>query len=182
MRPSSIDRQPEPIREAIGSLRSAGFTIDQIRAVLDEEHGVDVSRSALGRHIKKLDRLRERLAESRQISEALVARMGDATENKQLRLLVELIGASMFDALSSSDEAQLDAESQMFLARATKDLSTALRNDADYVERQRQAAADKARAETAEQAVKIARDAGLSADALATFTSRVLGIRSEAKP
>lgn len=180
MRPSSIDQQPEAIREAIGTLRAQGCTIDQIRAVLDEEHGVELSRSALGRHVQKLDRLRVRLQESRQISEALVARLEDAGENRQLRLLVELLGAGMFDALSQDGSDGMDPRDQMFLASAVQKLAQTLRTDADYLERVRKAAAEKAAAEAraaaADAAETAAKKEGLSAEALQRIRQDIYGI------
>lgn len=53
-RPSSISRLPAEIRDKIGALRAEGRTIDEIVAKL-EELNVDVSRSALGRHCKRLE-------------------------------------------------------------------------------------------------------------------------------
>jgi len=53
-RPSSIERLPAELRELIGHLRERGRTIDEILAKL-AELDVDVSRSALGRHVQHLD-------------------------------------------------------------------------------------------------------------------------------
>lgn len=180
MRPSTIDQQPEVIREAIGALRAQGCTIDQIRAVLDEEHGVELKRSTLGRHVQKLDRLRSRLQESRQISEALVARLEDAGENRQLRLLVELLGAGMFDALSQDSGEDLDPRDQMFMASAVQKLAQTLRTDADYLEHIRKAAAEKAAAEArtaaADAVETAAKKEGLSAAALQRIRQDIYGI------
>ena len=52
-RPSTVDRLPIEARLAIKQLRAAGGTLDEIMAKLGEI-GVTVSRSALGRHVKKM--------------------------------------------------------------------------------------------------------------------------------
>ena len=53
-RRSTIKRLPKAIQERIGELREAGRTIDEILAKL-AELDVEVSRSALGRHVKALE-------------------------------------------------------------------------------------------------------------------------------
>jgi len=79
-RPSSIDRLPEAVRELIGKLRGQGRTIDEILNHL-QTLDVEVSRSALGRHTQWLDRVSERMLQSRQVTEALIERLGAVGEN-----------------------------------------------------------------------------------------------------
>jgi DNA-binding transcriptional ArsR family regulator len=52
-----VARMPPEVRGLIGRLRTSGRTIDEIHAKLGEV-GEKVSRSALGRHIKRLDAAR----------------------------------------------------------------------------------------------------------------------------
>src|SRR6185312_16084101 len=95
-RRSSIDRLPAEIRETIADLRDKGVTIDQILDAL-RELGAVVSRSALGRHVKRLDEIAERMRHSRAVADALVKRLGDAPETKQARLNIELTHSIIFD-------------------------------------------------------------------------------------
>ncbi len=61
-RPSSVDQLPDDIRAEIGRLRMQGVTIDGILVHLRQLHGAtQVSRSALGRHIKGIEKLGERI-------------------------------------------------------------------------------------------------------------------------
>ena len=53
-RPSTIQRLPTEVRELIAELREEGRTIDEVLEKLRELR-LDVSRSALGRHVKQLD-------------------------------------------------------------------------------------------------------------------------------
>jgi len=53
-RMSTVDRLPPEVRELIERLRGNGRTIDEILAKL-RDLDAEVSRSALGRHIKLLD-------------------------------------------------------------------------------------------------------------------------------
>ena len=100
-RPSTIDRLPETVRAEIGRLRQNGRTIDEILTHLRKLDGIaPVSRTALGRHIKGLDILGERLRRSRQISEALVAQLGDAPESQSARIGIELVQTAVMDLFS----------------------------------------------------------------------------------
>lgn len=53
-RPSAIDRLPEPVRQLIRRRRRAGRSIDELRVEL-AELGVEISRSALARWVKRFD-------------------------------------------------------------------------------------------------------------------------------
>jgi hypothetical protein len=172
-RPSSIDRLPEEVRELIGRLRQGGRTIDEIILKL-RELDVQVSRSALGRHTAMLDKLGERLAQSRQLQEALIARLGQAGESRQTRFLAELVGAGMFQALSDAES--LTPGEQAQLARAVRDLGSALRADVDYTERLRGLAVAEARAQAAADAAASPAMAGLSAGTVEAIKAAILGV------
>ena len=64
--PSSIDKLPVEVRELIGRLREQGATIDDILAKLGELD-VEVSRSALGRHVKGLAEVGEQGRHARSV-------------------------------------------------------------------------------------------------------------------
>lgn len=150
-RRSTIKRLPRELREQISDLRENGATIDEIKAALDDL-GARVSRSALGRHVKGLDQLAERVRRSREIAEVLVRRIGDAPENRQTQANIELMHTAIQDLFMSGEDGeggiQLDPENAMFLSRAIKDLAAAAKADVDNTLRLRKeaekAAADKA--------------------------------------
>ena len=83
--PSSIDRLPEEIRAAIGKLRTQGRSIDEILAHLGTMD-VEVSRSALGRHVKRLATLQERMRSSREM--ALIGPVGGGRAQRGVRGLI----------------------------------------------------------------------------------------------
>ena len=137
--PSSIDRLPEEIRAQIGHLRVQGRTIDEI---VDHLKGmdVDVSRSALGRHVKSMAALRERLQNSRNIATALVGQFGDQPDNKLQRLNIELMHGIVMQTITATSEPDENGETApitfapedaMFLARALKELASAQKTDSD---------------------------------------------------
>jgi hypothetical protein len=133
---STVSRQPAEVREAIGIWRREGKTLDEILDALDAEFEVKISRSALGRHVKGLDKTLERLERSRQVAEATVARFGREPENKLVRANIEIIHSVINDMLASEDgEAGVvsDAQDAMYMAKAMDHLAKAERNNAELI-------------------------------------------------
>jgi len=154
-RKSKIDRLPKPVREKVGELVDAGRTIDEILEALRALDIDDISRSSVGRHVKKLNVVAERVRRSREVADALVRRIGDVGESKALRLDVELMHSAMLDLLMGGEDGEavtLDPEAAMFMARSLRDLAAA---------------------------ATAAAEAGLSAETVNTIKSRILGIRPE---
>jgi hypothetical protein len=131
-RPSKIDRLPAEIREEIGNLRSNGRTIDEIMAKLRELQ-VDVSRSGLARHVQDLDQLAEQLRQSRATAEALVARFGDAPENRTARLNIEMLQSVIMRFFVGEDgqPPQISVKEANFIADSLHRLARAAKDDAD---------------------------------------------------
>ncbi|MFQ5776309.1 MAG: phage protein Gp27 family protein [Kiloniellaceae bacterium] len=173
---STIDRLPARVRERIGALRRAGRTIDEILAKLAELGAPDaarISRSALGRHVKGLDAMAERVRWSRGAAEAIMARLGE-DEGRAARLNIELMHASLMDLLAGEEQQPitLDPEKAMLIGRTLRDLATAARHDTERELRVRKEIAARA----AKAAGGAARKAGLSAEAIAAIERDVLGI------
>lgn len=136
-RTSTVKHLPPALLDEVNELLTSG------RATLDEivEHlralGVqDVSRSALGRHKRRLDQVLERLRQSREMADAIVSRLGpDAVEGKQGRALVQLVTALAGDYMMrrlDDPDAEMEAGEIMALARAVKDASQASRYSQDF--------------------------------------------------
>lgn len=179
-RPSSIDRLPPEIREQIGRLRQGGRTIDEILAKL-RELDVDVSRSALGRHVKQLDAIGEELRRSRAIAEQLVARLGDAPESRTARLNIELMHSLVLKCLvgEDGDAVQLDGKEAMFIATALQKLAQASKQDVEREAKIR----DEVKREAAKsldgavEEAKRAGEPGLSSERIAQLRRDFLGVR-----
>lgn len=173
-RSSTIRRLEPEFQELIGRLRERGRTIDEILAHL-AKLDVEVSRSALGRHIQTIDRIGERIRKQRAIAEAIVTRFGEDEENQLARGNIELLHAALMELTGGEDgqPVELTPKSAALLAQATKDLSTAKRNDAVVALKAREEMA-----KAAAQAVdRVAKTKGLSADQVAALKSEFLGIR-----
>lgn len=144
-RPSTIDKLPTELKELIGRLREQGVTIDDILAKLNEL-GADVSRSALGRHVKGLAEVGEQLRRSREIATALVSRFGEDADNRVGRLNIELMHGLVMQAITASAEGEdgqaqavtFTPEDTMFLARSLQSLASAQKADADRTLKVRQ--------------------------------------------
>lgn len=132
-RKSKIDRLPEEIRERIASLRREnGCTIDEIMAKLDElDLGPDgmPSRSAMGRHIQRIDEEAERLARSHAAAEAIVGRLGEKP-GKMTRLNALLMQDAIYQAMAAA-ETRGDIKSLKALSDVLDNVARAEKTDAD---------------------------------------------------
>lgn len=176
--PSSIDKLPPEIRDLIGRLRlDQGISIDAIRAKL-LELDVDVSRSALGRHVRSLAEVHEKMRRSREITESL-SRMGNRSDNKMMRGTLELLNSILLDVSLAQVEGE-DGTFQMVefnpaqvkaLAQTAESLARAEKMDADRELKLRQ----NEREEAAKKAVGAAKAKGLSGDTVEFIRKAVLG-------
>lgn len=165
-RPSSIDRLLPSLRELIAKLRRDGFTIDEIRAKL-LELDVEVSRSALGRHVRTLADAQDRMRRSKAIADALVSQFGEQPDNKLARANLELMHSVVMQTITASDideetgEMQpvtFDPQQAMFLAKSLQSLASAEKTNSDRIMKAREEGKKEAR----EEARKKLDDAGRS--------------------
>jgi predicted DNA-binding protein YlxM (UPF0122 family) len=128
------------VREAIGRWHREGWTLDEILDALDDAFGVKISRSALHRHVKGLDKILERIERGRQLAEAAVERLGQMPESRTAQANIQLMQSALLDLFSVGDSnpagKPMDA---MLLAKAMDHLAKAARNDAEFVEKIREA-------------------------------------------
>lgn len=176
-RPSSIDRLDPQIKDLIGKLRiDNGWTIDEIRTRLLELQQ-NVSRSALGRHVKSLEEIGAQLRHSREIAQALIAQVGDAPEDRVADLNIELMHSMILRLVTATnDEGDgqpviLDAEQTMFMARSLQALAGARKTNRDMILKEREAATK----EAAKKAVSAAKSKGIGADTVEFIRKAVLG-------
>ena len=191
-RPSSIDQMPEEIRSEIGRLRTQGCTIDQIVAHLQSYYGKTPSRSALGRHIKGMDALGEKMRRSRQVAEALVQELGDAPESKAARLNVELLHSAILDLNMRSADGELvdpegaaalagNPEGVMMLAKALDHLAKASKTNIDFIAAAEARAELRAKRGAAAAVEATAKEKGLSADTIAEIKASIFGVKATAE-
>jgi len=174
-RPSTIQRLPAEVRDLIGELREQGRTIDEILSKL-RELDVDVSRSALGRHVKQIDAIGSEIRRSRAVAESLVRQYGEAPESRTARLNIELMQGLVTRLMFAEDGEviQFEPKDAMMLATALQKLAQAAKQDAD-----REVLIRKEFAKKLDEAIAAAVEAGergLSPERLAELRRGFLGV------
>lgn len=186
-RPSKIDRMDPSIREAIGRLRQHGKTIDEILDHLRSME-IEVSRSALGRHVQSLEKVGERMRRSRAMADALARQVGETSESKLTSLNIELLHGFVFDFLSSAEnedgegmdakEMLRDPKAMKLFSETVERLTKASRHNADFVEQVEKRTAARTKTEAAKAMDAVAREKGLSADTLAAIKAGIFGVKA----
>jgi hypothetical protein len=176
---TKIDRLPASIKDEIGALRRAGHTIDQILAHLRGLGVEDVSRTGLGEHVKSIDEIGQEMRRERAMAEALVAGLGEVTDDKLARLNVELAqGAVMKLQLALRERgADLDPAELELATRAMKNISTTAKIDVERTEKIEAGAAAKAKREAADAAGAAMSERGMTRDTIDAIKSRILGVK-----
>ena len=152
---------PAQIVSEIRRLLIQQVPVDRIVAYLRAMSGATTiaeadlpSRSALGRYAVRTAALRDRLAKSRAMAAAIAAEIGEAPGSTQTALLAELLQTSIFEFMVPDDgEVDLTPKAIGEMAKALKDITTALRGNVAFIREAEKLAADKA---TATAAAKLA--------------------------
>ncbi len=189
-RRSTVERLPKDLREEIARLRvDHGRTIDEILGKLRElDPEAAVSRSALGRHVQRLDRMSERLRRSRALAEGLARQLGDKPGDQVARVNIELLHSFLADALAAADEegseegeavrqALLNPKGAALFAEAVERLTKASRHNAEFVAAVEKRAAERERKEAATRAETAARSAGLTGAVVEAIKASVFGVK-----
>jgi hypothetical protein len=191
-RKSSIDQLPEEIRAAIVRLREKGCTIDQVLAHLADLYTqVTISRSALGRHVKGLDRAVERMKHSRVLAEALAREMGDDPGTKAARVNIEFLHGAFMELFTRCDDgddgeeggglssANLDPQQLMFLAKGLDHLARAQKASVETIIAAEKRGEDKARREAAKAVEEVAKASGggLKRETVDAILTKIFGVQ-----
>ena len=116
LRPSSIDGLPEAAREALHAwLRDPGITQKEAAErtnTLLEELGLPerVTRQSVNRYDLRMRAVGEKLRQSRQVSEAWIAKLGSAPGGKLGHLVTEMLRSLAFELTLKLDGAELNEE------------------------------------------------------------------------
>lgn len=173
---STVKRLPDELRRVVDGLLGEGkYSLDQVVAHM-RSLGANVSRSALGRYSQSYDSIAEDIRLTREMATAIGKDLA-ATDGDSGRLVIESLQALLLRArtqLSAGEE--LDAQELGALARAAKDLQSALRANVETELRIRQTVLRDA----AEAASKAAAARGLTADTVADIKASILGVEKRA--
>ena len=153
-RTGKVRRLPEALREQLHAMLDAGFTLDEITAHL-KSLGADVSRSGLGRYKQQVDKVAERLRESRNMAQAIMERMGaQAATGKSGDALIQMLTTLTTDYMLrrlDNPDAEVEVDELRALARTVKERAQAARATQDYVDRVREEARKEAQAQIRER-------------------------------
>lgn len=184
-RPSSVDQLEPEIREEIGRLRGGGHTIDEILAALRELGAKDISRSALGRHVKNMEQIGAKLRHSRNIAEALVRQLGDAPASRSAQLNIELLHSVILDLNLASEDADADGlaalrgnpEGIMLLAKAIDHLTKSSKADIDNQQQIEARVEKRLKAQAEQHVVSEAKKRGISAETARALMEGAFGVK-----
>lgn len=182
--PSSIDLLPEPIREEIARLRRANKTIDAIVAHL-KGMDVEVSRSAVGRHVKSLAEIGDSLRKSQAMAQFVVEKFGQESDDRVGRASIALLQGAILELLTERPLGE-DGEPVTLSAGEAKELSLSIQRlisassaDADRQLKLKREAREEMAREAASAVEKVAkREGGLTAETVQAIKAEILGIRS----
>lgn len=124
-KPSSIDRLPEEVRSKIAELRRNGRTLDEILDHL-QQLDVEVSRSALGRHVKSLAQIGEQMRRAETMAKFVVERFGEDSDDRLGRANMRILQGALLEMLA---EDRIDEETGAPItlsAKEAKELSLAV--------------------------------------------------------
>lgn len=164
-------------------LATGRLTIDGLTLWL-EGRGYQISRSAVGRYAQSFDQVAAKLRQSRQVTDALVAELGDAAaQGKQGRLLVEMTRSLVFDLLmklqsAEGDDLPFDSKDVQQLGKGLAELAKAQRMDQDFELKVREEVRRQEQAKAAKVATGAAKAAGLSDEVANDIAKKILGVQT----
>jgi hypothetical protein len=180
--PSSIDRLDPKIQDEIARLRRCNVTIDEILAHLKDLGVDDVSRSALGRHVKSLAEIGEDIRRSETMAKFVVDRFGEETDERVGRANMRILQGAVLELLASRREdddgnpVSLTAGEAKELALTLQRLIAAQRMDADRQLKLRAEARTQAVKDAAEAVKQASGEKGLSSETADFIMRKVLGV------
>ncbi|MDE0342123.1 MAG: DUF3486 family protein [Deltaproteobacteria bacterium] len=168
---SSIKRLPPKLREAVDAAIVDGDTIDEITARIRAE-GEQCSRSAVGRYAKNMRDLIRKQQETDRTIKAWVDALGERQEGQAALVLIETLRAMALDTV-----AKLRARDEPASTEELARLSLTLKRieGTDKLRKDREQAAEKAKAEKAKSAGRAKGQGGLSPEAVAIIRAEVEG-------
>jgi len=167
---SAIKLLDPRIRESVDTaIREGRATIDQIVELI-QQHGVEVSRSAVGRYKQKAESQMQRYREAQEVAKVWIGKLQADPEGDVGRLLAEMLRTAAFQTMGDMEAGT--PEEIMLLAKAIKDLASADKLTAERILKTRQEAVR----EAAERVAAVVKAKGLSSDTAAELRREILGV------
>lgn len=162
-------------------LATGRHTLDELVGWLDEL-GFKISRSSLGRYSQEFEAVTEDIRATRELAKAVGRELEDMADGDATTVVVESLHALIFKVRRQllQDPDALNAKAVADLAKAAKDLSTALGLRAAMEMKIRVEVEKAVKKEAATAAEKVARERGLSADTIGAIKAQILGVKAKA--
>ncbi|QFU23743.1 DUF3486 family protein [Shewanella eurypsychrophilus] len=179
-RRSKVDLLPDDIRKTLDTgLRDGSITqmelLGEINALIEaaglpEEQ--KLSRSGLNSYATKMESVGKSLREMREITQVWTAELGDKPTGEVTKLILEMARSQLFKALLNEDGETADVGMIKDAMLAVQRLESAAMASHKREKEIRKVFAE----EAANAAVKVASQAGLTADAVSSIKREILGI------
>ena len=178
---SKIDLLPDDVKKLLdGLLRNAKHSqkeiVEAVHAYIDEQgypDDIKPSKSGVNRYSSKMEMVGKNLREMREISQVWVAELGDKPTGEVTKLVLEMGRSQLFKAMMNADEAE-NVDVGMI-----KDVMLACQRleQTAMLSHKREKEIRKLFAEEAAAATdKVAKSAGLTAEAVNLLKAEILGI------
>jgi hypothetical protein len=131
-RPSSIDRLPPDVRQALDRLLADPRvtqleTVARINDILARDgHPDRLSKSALNRYAVKMDEVGSKLREAHQVAELWIGRFGGLPDGQLGQLIIQVVRTLAFDVGLKLHQGELDPEAMPAAVKMLRDLSVML--------------------------------------------------------
>ncbi len=184
-RASTIDTLPEDIKNQLQTLlRNPRVnqlqTVKKINALLAKEgHDERVSKSAVNRYSLKMEKVGEKLRQSREVANMWIAKLGSQPQGQMGNLVNEMLRTLAFDLTMNIQQQDFDAKEIPALVKMLKELSTSTHRleqaASENVKREKEIRKQMAE-EAAEAIDQSAKQAGLTKKAAQDIKNKILGI------
>lgn len=181
-RRSKIDLLPDDVKQLLDGLLRDGKNSQQevLQAVNEyiEQQGLPEdlkpSRSGLNRYSSRMEAIGKDLRDVREVSQALVAQLGDKPTGEVSKLILEIGRTQLFKAMMNANEKDGEVDIGMIkdAMLAAQRLESAAMSSHKREKEIRKAFAD----EAAKVAETVAKKAGMTAETVSSIKKEILGI------
>lgn len=183
-RQSSVEKMPQEILDKLQTLLrdpriSQLEATAKINTVLESLGHEVVSKSAVNRYAQKMERVGQKLRESREVAKMYIDRFGEDQSGEVGKLVNEMIRTMVFDITLKMQGETIDPDMAPELAKMIKNLSLSMQQleNAASINTKREREIKKQAAQEAAQAMEsVAKSQGLTADAVQSIKDQILGI------
>jgi len=186
-RPSSIEILPADILEQLQALlrdpRVSQLSVTaQINELLSERGEQPVSKSALNRYAKKMEKVGERMMQSRQVADMWIAKLGNAPQGKTGQLINEVARTLSFEVQQilaermADNPGELDLEATMSVLKDLALTSQRIEKSTSLNEEREKAIREEEAQKTVDKIKELKGDPKLDAKTLNFVTEALYGL------